>query len=258
MTMLYSLFSREGLVWAADSRITRPGSKRAEPSQRKVLRVSRVGVTDGLIGYYGLAEAGRRPMSSWLASFISAWPGSRAPEDFAVAVASGLQAVTTPAERRAVSGLHLGAFRRTIDRRVEPVFFHIRNTYDYDLSTGRHINVGPFWQEEQLMGRDVAALRWDPRHVRTHLGAYQREQGLPFWYRNGDIMLFGALTTALQSALMQIGRLSNYSSPTTLGAWERVARTMVITTAQIARAYNRGRIPTIGDQARVLSVPWPA
>jgi hypothetical protein len=37
-----------------------------------------------------------------------------------------------------------------------------------------------------------------------------------------------------------------------------MAKVLVVTTAQLARAFYKGKIPTIGDRARVLSVEWPA
>ena len=124
VTMLYSLYPREGIVFAADSRIIRPGTGRAEPPQPKILRVRRAGVSTGLIGYYGLAEVDGQRMSAWLSTLIGRWPGSHDPEVFAALVVQGLNRDTKPRERRVVSGLHFGAFRRT-GGRTEPVFFHI-------------------------------------------------------------------------------------------------------------------------------------
>lgn len=152
MTMLYSFYSSEGLIFAADSRITRAGQTKSEPSQQKIRRVPKVGVAQGLIGYYGLAEVGRGSMSAWLSEMINRWPGSHSPEDFADYVVGGLTRDTTPQQKKVVSGLHFGAFR-SIDGRVEPLFFHIRNTYDFDEQKGVHHNLGDFWHQEQFMDR---------------------------------------------------------------------------------------------------------
>ncbi|MGO9964936.1 MAG: hypothetical protein ACLPUG_16110 [Acidimicrobiales bacterium] len=256
MTMLYSFYSSEGLIWAADSRITRTGQTRPEPSQEKVCRVPAVGVARGLIGYYGLAEVGHSSMAAWLAQMIRHWPGSHSPDDFANYVVDGLARETTPPQRKEVSGLHFGAFRSS-EGRVEPVFFHIRNTYDFDGEKGVHFNIGDFWSEEQLMGRDVQRMRWSPSHVRNELRKLQQAQGLPLWYRNGDLAMFPKVTGMLQFAFMQIGHLDGYGSPSSLEAWETLARTMVITTTKVARCFSRAPFPTIGDSARVLGEPWP-
>jgi hypothetical protein len=254
MTMLYSLYAAEGIVFAADSRI-KVGAKGRAPSQRKVLRVGRVGPSEGLIGYYGLAQVGGEPMSSWLAKLISTWPGSRDPEDFADLVVDGLNRDTFAREQRHVSGLHFGAFRRSHGR-FEPVFFHIFNTTGFE--GGVHTNPGNTWHcEEQLMGRDVARMNWDPARVRWHLRERQRV-GMPHWYRNGDLPVFGPVTTFLEVAVSDIVHLRGYAAPTSIAGWARIGRVLVVTTAQLARAFHKGPVPTIGDEARVLTVEWPA
>lgn len=256
MTMLYSLYSAQGITFAADSRITRPGSDRPDPPQRKVLRVRRVGVSTGLVGYYGLAQVSGRPMASWLSTLIARWAGSREPEDFADLVVEGLNRDASARERRVVSGLHFGAFRRA-EGRVEPVFFHIWNTTDFDQTTGTHLNPIDEWRcQEQLMGRDLINAGAPANQVRQYLRARQA-LGMPHWYRNGDMPVFGPITGFLEVALSHVVRVRGYGAPETLSGWERVARAMVITTSQLARAYHRGPVPSIGDKALPLSVEWP-
>ena len=256
--MLYSLYPREGIVFAADSRIIRPGVDRAEPPQPKILRVRRAGVTTGLIGYYGLAEVDGQTMSSWLSTLIGRWPGSHDPEKFADVVVEGLNRDAKARERRLVSGLHFGAFRRS-GARTEPVFFHIVNTHGFDETTGLHTNPGDRWRcEEQLMGRDVARHGWSAPKIRQHLRERQRNVGMPIWYRNGDMPVFGPITGFLEVAIAHVVRVRGYGAPDTLSGWERMARVLVVTTSQLARALFKGKVPTIGDRARVLSVEWPA
>jgi hypothetical protein len=256
MTMLYSLYPREGIVFVADSRIIRPGAARPEPPQPKVLRVRRVGVTTGLIGYYGLAEVRGQPMSKWLTTLIGQWPGSTDPKKFADLVVDGLNRDARPRERKQVSGLHFGAFRHS-EGRIEPVFFHIINTHGFDETTGQHKDPRDTWRsEEQLMGRDVVNLGLPPARIRWYLGEVQRLRGMPYWYRNGDMPLFGPVTGFLEVAIAHVVRVRGYGAPRAISEW-RVARVLVITTSQLARAFYRGAVPTIGDKARALSVEWP-
>lgn len=121
MTMLYSLFTSKGIVFAADSRIVLRGKtdERGKP-RPKVIRVRRCGMSTGLIGYYGLAQVKGKPMSDWLSSLIASWRGSHEPEDFADLVVENLNRDAWTRERREVSGFHFGAFRRRASH-VEPV-----------------------------------------------------------------------------------------------------------------------------------------
>lgn len=257
MTMLYSLYSSEGIIFAADSRITRPGSRGQEPPQHKVIRVSRVGVANGLIGYYGLAQIKGVPMATWLSSLIASWSGSREPEDFADFLVDRLNNEAWARERSHVSGFHFGAFRRA-NGHFAPMFFHIINTHGFDQMTGLHTDPGDRWRcEDHLMGRDVGRFAWNPARIRQNLRDRQRDFGMPHWYRNGDMPVFGPITGYLDVAVAHVVRVKGYGAPTSLNGWERIAHSLVVITSQLARAYYKGVRPTIGDKPRVLSIEWP-
>jgi hypothetical protein len=257
MTMLYSMYAREGIIFAADSRITAHGSGERLPAQQKVVRVRRVGVSSGLIGFYGLAQARGQPMSAWLAALIGNWSGSRDPVEFAELVVERLNRETWARERKQVSGFHFGAFQKAASR-VEPVFFHIVNTEGFDNTSGLHTDPSDSWRsEEQLMGRDVKNMGLPPEKIRWYLHQVQRLRGIPYWYRNGDMPVFGPVTTFLEEAASRIVRVKGYRPPTNIDGWERIARVFVVTTSQLARAYYAGLAPTIGDRARAWSVEWP-
>jgi hypothetical protein len=258
MTMLYSLYTSEGIVFAADSRIVLRGKtdERGKP-RPKVIRVRRCGLSTGLIGYYGLAQVKGKPMSDWLLSLIASWPGSHEPEDFADLVVESLNREAWARERREVSGFHFGAFRRRASH-VEPVFFHIVNTTGFDTTTGLHTDPVDRWQcEEQLMGRDVVNMGLPPARIRWYLKQRERASGMPHWYRNGDMPVFGPVTGFLEVAIGHIVRVKGYRAPTALTDWQRIARVLVVTTSQVARAYYKGKVPTIGDKATALAVEWP-
>jgi hypothetical protein len=108
------------------------------------------------------------------------------------------------------------------------------------------------------MGRDVARHGWAAAKIRHHLRERQRAVGMPIWYRNGDMPVFGPITGFLEVAIAHVVRGRGYGAPDTLPGWERMARVLVVSTSQLASALVKGKIPTIGDRARVLSVEWPA
>jgi hypothetical protein len=254
VTILYSFYTAEGIVFAADSRITTTTGQ-ALPEQRKVLRVPRTGVTTALIGYYGLAQVQGQSMTSWLRNRIAAWQGSHDPADFATVVADGLTRDARGPERSEVSGLHLGAFRSS-NGHVEPVFYHIRNTRHFNPNTGAHFGlIGNWVFDEQLMARDAIIQNWQAGHIQNHLRT-QARTGVPLWYRNGDLPLFGQITGLLEAAIHGVCQLRGYRAPITLDGWTRIARTHVITTSQIAVALCAAT-PTVGGTAAVLGLPWP-
>jgi hypothetical protein len=255
--MLYSLYTSKGIVFAEDSRITRPGQTKPEPSQQKLHEVPRIGSSSGLLGYYGLAQVRGKPMSDWLAQTLNDWTGCQGdkPEEFALYLTERMeQSNRTAAEKRELSGFHFGAFW-IHDGQADPIFFQITNAHAFNPSTGTYSDIREFHLDEQFMGRD--AINWNPDKVRSRLMEFEQANGMPWWYRNGDLLMFGTITNALQIAFREVSRLPGYGPPKCLEGWERLARTMVITTTQVARAFYQKPFPTIGDEAIVKSLPWP-
>jgi hypothetical protein len=128
MTMLYSLYTAEGIVFAADSRITAQGVGQPLPPQRKVLPVPQLGFAGGVIGFFGLAQVAGQPMTDWLQRVISDWPGAADAGDFARHLAGRLaaDAHARARETRRMSGFHIGTFERH-EGRVVPTFLFVRN-----------------------------------------------------------------------------------------------------------------------------------
>lgn len=200
MTMLYSLYTAEGIAYAADSRVVRPPSER-QPRQRKVLTVPRLGVADesGVIGWFGLAEVRRRPMDQWLRAVIDHWPGSADVGKFASHLIERLRE-RTAREELDVSGFHIGAFEER-DGVVVPVFYFVRNMFKLN-DDGTYGDIRNCYEpEEQLLGRDCKRLLGDPpmAEVKEALRRFQIERGLPVWYRNGDLPRFTPICDGLIS-----------------------------------------------------------
>jgi hypothetical protein len=178
VTLLVSLYSSEGIVFAADSQVTActpAGTDRLEP-QRKVLSVKGLGVArqGGVVAYFGLAEMQGRPMDAWLRERIDRIGGFEEVSDFAASLRDELNAAARARERKVVSGLHVGGFERR-DGVPVPVFAFVRNTADFDATTGRHSNLRGYECTEDFPARDAGwrrAARPPARASRTGEGLW--------------------------------------------------------------------------------------
>lgn len=157
MTMLYSFYAAEGIVFAADSRITHRGGKQPLDAQHKVLLLPGFGESNGVIGFFGLAQVGGRPMSNWLQDLISRDRSARDADSFARHMSERIERSATNAELKEVSGFHIGTFERR-DGQVVPTFTFLRNAADF--KDGVYSNVGEFLPpHEQLLGRDLKGVQ---------------------------------------------------------------------------------------------------
>ena len=255
MTMLYSFYAAEGIVYAADSRITHRGGKRPLDAQRKVLPLHGFGVSNGVLGFFGLAQVRGRPMSQWLQDVISQYRSAPDADSFARHLSACLEGSATKAELKEVSGFHIGTFERRAGL-VVPTFTFLRNAADF--RDGVYSNVGGFLPpHEQLLGRDLQAV--PPQQVRGWLRQRQQQAGIPHWYRNGDVRHFGAIGTFLEVALAGLMKQqgTKFRAPQTLEEWRRVARTLVSATGSLYRSYYAGTVPPVGGRVDVEAIPWP-
>lgn len=256
MTMLFSFYTAEGIVFGSDSQITRPspsGNDRGDP-QTKVLDVPRLGIAGGgVIGFYGLAQVNGAPMDDWLRAQIGAWASSATVGDFVEHIRSAIERDATTPERRTVSGFHVGGFERR-EGVVVPVFWFLRNTHDFDENMGLHSNVKHYHADEQLLKHYMAGM--SVADVRRELRSRQ-QRGLPFWLRNGDLPFFAAVWNGIEEALNGIVKRPGFRTPTTIDGWETIARTFVRTTSDVYRSLCTAGAPTIGGKPIVCSVVWP-
>ena len=254
--MLYSFYTAEGIVYAADSRITHRGAHAPLAAQTKVLPIPGLGESSGVIGYFGLAQVGGEPMDGWLRDVIAKYPAARDADSFARYLVVRVEGEATPAELAEVSGFHLGTFEQR-DGHVVPTFTFIRNAHDFD--NGSYSNVGRFIMEEQLLGRDLHRQAIPMAKVRDVLRAHELTNGTPYWYRNGDVTNFGPiaflLETALRGLVAQKG--SGFRAPTTLDGWRRLARTLIASTGNLYGVYYAGAAAPVGGGVVVEAIPWP-
>jgi hypothetical protein len=261
MTILYSVYAPEGIVFSADTMLTRTKKSRTEyveASRPKVFRIPKAGEHSrgALVGYYGLAEIGGRPMPEFLDEFRGAWAGDRSIRRLADRLIEELvKADKAHHLRHHVFGLHVGGFELFKDR-ICPAFYYVRNaeadegTGLYHLFPDRQLHI-----DEQLMGRTL--MQWDAHEARRALLHWQRQNGIPLWFRNGDLATMAGPTASIELAARYLAARPMYRWPRSLSKWEALIEVMVDTTAELVRSmYTRGT-PTIGGHAVSEALAWP-
>lgn len=264
MTVLYSFYSSAGIIFAADRRLTETKSRSVRGKRisstfhsegdPKILRAP-VGThrRGGLIGYFGHALVGQKPMYQWLDQFCSAWTGSRDPRVFAAGLVEGLMADGHP-WRSKVTGFHLGAMVIRAGRTV-PSFWFVRNGQISPATQRYHRFSGQDWAiEEQLLDRDYLGL--SPVELRNQLRARETQLGVPYWYTNGDLPAFAHVRFALEQAAAFMIHQPQYRPPSDLKDWSKVAQAFVVTAISLADATFGGGAPRIGGLADALELAW--
>jgi hypothetical protein len=257
MTMLYSLYTAEGIVFAADSQITAQGEARPRQSQTKVLRVPHLGAATegGVIGFFGLAEVGRQTMTDWLRQVIAEPRRPADPYQFGEYLVGRLLHDASPVQLQYPSGFHIGAFARE-DGLMLPVFRYASNIHGQNPD-GSYTNIGAYsFDHQDHLARDFQAI---PRPtLRKALRQRQNNFGFPHWYRNGDLGHFALLTNVVEAVIGHLVRADAYfESPDTLKGWEVLGRSLVVTVSQLHRAYHTEGPASIGGRPVALGVKWP-
>ena len=265
MTILFSVYTDDGIIFAADSQITMPGARTTrQPPQEKILPVPGLGTHShgGLIGFHGVAEVGPRltPMMAWLNGQVANLQPTPTARPFAEALAAALNADSTlTAEQRKVpTGLHIGAFEERGGVSV-PVFYYVWN-YER-MSEGYYLGLRAFRAEEQLLERDLAGVA--AGDVRAWLRFFPWSLGYPKWYRNGDVPFLGPITGYLMESMAHIvqqqraNRLSDYRLPSGLREWSGYTETLVSTTIQLCGLLYRRGDPRIGGDVSIRPLAWP-
>ena len=137
VTLLVTLYTSRGIVFAADSAITidSGGSPSRRPKQEKFLKTKRVGMNGGVVGYFGLAQVRSEPMDKWLRRTLDRWHGSASVAELGVYLRDELNRSVTKAQRtHNPSGLHIGAFESR-DGCAVPVLQYVSNIQSLDVQT---------------------------------------------------------------------------------------------------------------------------
>lgn len=265
MTLLVTFYSSSGIVFAADSAITidRGRGARRVRKEEKVVRAGQVGINGGWVGYFGLADVGKEPMHQWLRRTIDRWPGSRQVADLGEYLRDQLNSAVPKTYRaRYPSGLHIGAFE-TRDGVPVPVLQYVSNIYDLDEQTGTYSDFRAYGSGEHFPDHPDPTKSWadvPARELKSRLRAFERANGLPVWFRNGQLAFsaraWHGLTWAIGDITRNLGG-QGFRLPSDLDGWELLADAMVRTNGRLyALLMSRGE-PTIEGPFFKRSIPWP-
>lgn len=266
MTILFSVFTDAGIIFAADTQITRPGQRtQQQPPQIKVHRVPGLGVhpQGGLIGFHGLAEVGSRQtkMADWLSARIANLPATPSAHPFAQGIAQELNmaGTLTPEQAQVPTGFHVGAFE-TRGKVTVPAFYYVWN-YERVDDGGYYVGHRAFRVEEHLLDRDLAGVA--PEDVQAWLRFFPWSSGFPKWYRNGDVPFLGPITSYLMQSMAHIlqqqreSRRSDYRLPRGLAEWINYTEVLVSTTIRLSGLLYAKGDPRIGGDVEPLELAWP-
>jgi hypothetical protein len=260
-----TLYTARGVVFAADSSITvKRGSRPARlPKQEKFLRTKRVGISGGVVGYFGLAQVRDEPMDKWLRRRLDRFPGSPRVAELGDHLRDELnRAVPHQHRTNNPSGFHIGAFERR-QRYPVPVLQYVSNIQNLDERTGVYSGFVEYSSAEHFpihpnpnsQWRDVA-----PSEMRTELRKWERTRGLPIWFRNGQLAFSARAWQGLTWAIADITqnlRGAGFRLPDDLRRWEQLADALVRTNGHLYALLNTSGAATIEGPYRKTSIAWP-
>jgi hypothetical protein len=265
MTLLVTFYSSSGIVFAADSAITIDHGRGAARvrKEEKILRARQVGVNGGWVGYFGLADVAEEPMHEWLRRTVDRWPGSRQVAALGDYLCDQLNDAVPRAHRaRYPSGLHIGAFEAR-DGVPVPVLQYVTNIYGLDERTGAYSDFRKYSSGEHFPAHPDPQKSWahvPTRELKTRLREFERANGPPVWFRNGQLAFsaraWHGLTWAIGDITRNLGG-QGFRLPSDLRGWELLADAMVRTNGRLyALLMSRGE-PTIEGPFLKRSIPWP-
>jgi hypothetical protein len=265
VTLLVTFYSARGIIFAADSAITittdhKRGAERVR-HEEKFLRAKQLGKTGGVVGYFGLAQVGDESMSDWLRRTIDRWPGSPCVADFGDYLRDELNGAVPKAHRENYpSGFHIGAFESRQDKAV-PILQYVTNIQSLDEQTGAYSGFVEYSSGEHFPKHPSGngpCQTVDPSHMERALRSWEREHGLPVWFRNGELAFCWRPWHGLTWAIGDITHnLPKFRVPDDLRKWELLADTLVRTNAQLYALLIKRGDPTIEPPVRSTSIPWP-
>lgn len=169
MTILFTDITRFGIVFAADSLLTRKG--KPDSRRRKILEVPYL---QAVIGYFGLAQVRTKYMDDWLRKFINDNHDAVSLEEFAHRLGAQLDTdmPRTISDRRL--GMHIAGYMTQDDVTI-PSFWFVRNIQHLDTA-GRYHGVSDKFQVSE--------------EIRGHHYKHMSPSELSGWLEKGNIIFF--------------------------------------------------------------------
>jgi len=232
------------IIFAADRRITR--EKKFDANRRKIFPVPYLNAG---IGYFGLADVGRRPnatpMSDWLTSFITENHDARRLGDFAHRLQDELNgAVPRTSKISNPSGFHVAGFNQD----GLPEFWFVRNIEKMDQY--RYIGfLDHYFVTEDFLRRDARReIGYDGVSLKV---PEPRMKG----YRNGDIRGHMIAWKELDGVLLRFLGLPDFRSLRTIPDYEEFTKFKMELIAKVYEKYCT--VSSIGKPIDIFSIVNP-
>jgi hypothetical protein len=261
VTLLVNFYTSKGIVFAADRAITvqtAQGLERWEKGkkQRKVHKVAQLGLTGGVVGFFGLAVVDSEPMDAWLRRTLDAWPGGKA-ADLGVHLRDELNRCVKHDQRVAnPSGFHIGAFESR-DGAPIPVMQYVSNIYN--LTDGRYSDFRDYVTDEHFPRHPSApdAPPRSPSELREILRVYANQNGIPMWFRNGDLPFAARAWEAVEAAVRGVTSIQGFTVPDSLDHWGVLAQAVLRLAGDLYPVLVKDGVPSIEGPFDVVTLPWP-
>lgn len=229
------------IIFSADRRISR--DKKFDAVRKKIFRIPYLKAG---IGYFGLAEVGRRPnatpMSDWLTAFIDNNHDSRSLSEFSNRLKNELDTdVPKTLKMAGPSGFHIAGFNQD----GLPEFWFVRNIKNMD----QHRYIGfldHYFVTEDFLRRDAGRdIGYDGVSLKI---PEPKMKG----YRNGDIRGHVIAWKEFNNVLVRFLGLPDFRSVRTIPEYEEFTKFKM---ELIAEVYNKYcKVSLIGKPIDVFSV----
>ncbi|MGO9901347.1 MAG: hypothetical protein ACLP0J_17070 [Solirubrobacteraceae bacterium] len=138
---------------------------------------------------------------------------------------------------------------------------YVSNIYGFDEQTGVYSDFREYSSAEHFPkhpGGSGPCQNVAPSQMERALRRWEREHGLPVWFRQGELAFCSRPWHALTWAIGDVARtLPRFRVPDDLQKWEQLADVLVRTNAQLFAILIKQGDPTVEPPIRSASIPWP-
>jgi hypothetical protein len=258
MSILLSLYVKDGIVFAADKNVTLSDAKSGQQTvlEGDLTKVLLWPNRKAVIGFVGLAELEDLSMDDWLRLFISETRDFQHLKDVADLLCERLQAKVPKSKPHLL--MHLGGFELIAGIHT-PMLYLITNVIGL-APKGDYQETSPIFNvTEDLKSRFEGYKNPSkyPDEVRKRFAEMEERDHFQ-WFNNGTRYdAFNTFKGALFAALRAIREIDDPKTPYTLSDWIIYAKMAV----ELHGSYFRNAyVPdkrVVGGGADVCYIPWP-
>ena len=263
MSILLSLYTKDGIVFAADKNLT---LRQIDTGKQTILEGDLTKVLmwpnrRAVVGFVGLAQLEDLKTDEWLRIFIAETRNFNSLEATASLLGERLNSVVgtirgSVAEYRLM--IHLGGFE-SIDNIPTPVMYTITNIPELDgkggyASATRHFDIVEVFRPAYESWPDPSEY---PSEIRERLEEMENRDHF-LWFNNGDMYpAFNIFKAAMYAALRIVKRDYAKTETWTLFDWQAWAKMCI----ELHGLYYRHNLPAdkrvVGGGVDIGIIPWP-